>query len=443
MSVPGLIIAAPASGTGKTTVMLGLLRALSEDGLTVQPFKSGPDYIDPAFHRAACGRSSFNLDSWAMDGELLDAIAAEAAGADMVLAEGSMGLYDGVASNGASGNGASAEMARRMGWPVVLVLDVSGQAQSAAATALGFKSLDPHLPFAGVILNRVASPRHERLVRKGMEAVGIPVLGALPRRGDLTLPERHLGLVQAVEHPDLDRVIADYAAFLRAHADLDAIRRAARRIPVPADRVESRLPVPPAQRIAIARDAAFSFIYPHLVEGWRRAGAEILPFSPLANEAPASHADCVWLPGGYPELHAGKLAAAGIFLSGLRNHAETRAVHGECGGYMVLGETLIDKAGVAHRMAGLLGLVTSHAERKMHLGYRLAELLSPISGIPVGTRLCGHDFHYSTIVEQRDAPLARVTDANGDAVAETGSRRGHVTGTFFHMIAPLNSGGAA
>lgn len=434
MSVPGLMIAAPASGTGKTTVMLGLLRALVEDGLTVQPFKSGPDYIDPAFHRAACGRASFNLDSWAMDGGLLDAIAAEAAGADMVLAEGSMGLYDGVAGHGASGNGASADMARRMGWPVVLVLDVSGQAQSAAATALGFRSLDPHLPFAGVILNRVASPRHERLVRRGLEAAGIPVLGALPRRGDLTLPERHLGLVQAVEYPDLDRAIADFAAFLRAHADLDAIRSAASgRGALQGD---GRLPLPPAQRIAIARDAAFSFLYPHLLEGWRRAGAEILPFSPLADEAPAAHADLVWLPGGYPELHAGTIAAAANFLSGLRHHAEIRPVHGECGGYMVLGEVLIDKSGERHRMAGLLGLVTSHAQRKMHLGYRHARLLVPVSGLAAGTRLRGHEFHYSTVVEQNDAPLARVTDADGAAVAETGSHRGHVSGTYFHLIAP-------
>ena len=206
MSKPGLMIAAPASGTGKTTVMLGLLRALTEEGLAVQPFKSGPDYIDPAFHRVACGRASFNLDSWAMDGALMDRIAAEAADADIALAEGSMGLYDGVARRGAAGNGASAEVTRRMGWPVVLVVDVSGQAQSAAATALGFALYDRELPFAGVILNRVASPRHERLARRGMEAAGIKILGALPRRGDLVLPERHLGLVQAAEHPDLDAI---------------------------------------------------------------------------------------------------------------------------------------------------------------------------------------------------------------------------------------------
>ncbi|NOW45393.1 cobyrinic acid a,c-diamide synthase [Novosphingobium sp. SG751A] len=429
---PGLLIAAPASGTGKTTVMLGLLRALSQDGLTVQPFKSGPDYIDPAFHRAACGRPSFNLDSWAMEPALIDAIAAQAAGAEIVLAEGSMGLFDGVAHPGASGNGASADLARRMGWPVVLVLDASGQAQSAAATALGFRAYDPNLPFAGVILNRVASARHENLIRKGMEAMAIPVLGALPRRGDLVLPERHLGLVQAMEHPDLERAVTDYAAFIREHVDLAAIRACVRGATTCGT---GRLPDPPAQTIAMASDAAFSFIYPHLLEGWRRAGARVLPFSPLADESPSSEADLVWLPGGYPELHAGAIAAAGKFLSGLARHAQTRPVHGECGGYMVLGQSLIDKNGQSHRMAGLLGLETSYARRKMHLGYRHAQLLAPIGGIAGGACLRGHEFHYSTIVALNDEALAHVTDANGDDVAETGSRRGMVSGSFFHMIA--------
>jgi cobyrinic acid a,c-diamide synthase len=314
----------------------------------------------------------------------------------------------------------------------VLVVDVSGQAQSAAATALGFARYRPDLPFAGVILNRVASPRHERLTRLGMEAAGLRVLGALPRRGDLALPERHLGLVQAVEHPDLDAAIAGYAAFLSAHVDLDALRAAAAGAALPAP---GRLPRPPAQRIALARDAAFSFTYPHLREGWRRAGAEIVPFSPLADEAPDPAADLVWLPGGYPELHAGRIAAAGRFRAGLLRHAETRPVHGECGGYMVLGQALVDADGVSHAMTGLLGLVTSYAKRRMHLGYRRADLVAAMPGFGAGAALRGHEFHYSTILAQPDAPLARVTDAEGVEVPETGSRRGNVTGTFFHLIA--------
>ena len=426
------MISAPASGTGKTTVTLGLLRAFAEDGLVVQPFKSGPDYIDPAFHEAAAGRRSFNLDTWAMDESLFAAIAREAIGADIVIAEGSMGLFDGVAGQGASGFGSSAETARRMGWPVVLVLDVGGQAQSAAATALGFKSYDPDLPFAGVILNRVASPRHERLARFGMEKAGIPVLGVLPRRGDLVLPERHLGLIQAVEHPDLDAAIEGYAEFLREHVDLGTIRQSARSATL---RGASALPAPPAQRIALARDAAFSFTYPHLLEGWRRAGAEVLPFSPLADQPPDPTADLVWLPGGYPELHAGRLAAATTFLEGLRKHAKSRPVHGECGGYMALGEALIDKEGNRHVMAALLGLVTSYEKRKFHLGYRRAVLGAPMPGLDPGQALRGHEFHYSTILDEPDAPLAEVFDADGNPVPETGSIRGHVTGTFFHMIA--------
>lgn len=429
---PGLMVSAPASGTGKTTVTLGLLRALRDDGLAVQPFKSGPDYIDPAFHEAAAGRRSFNLDTWAMSDALFATIAKEAASADIVVGEGSMGLFDGVAGRGASGFGSSAETARRMGWPIVLVIDVGGQAQSAAATALGFKSYDPDLPFAGVILNRVASPRHERLARLGMERAGIPVLGALPRRGDLALPERHLGLIQAVEHPDLDQAIAGYADFLRENVDLASIRALAAGQALPAT---GHLPGPPAERIALARDAAFSFTYPHLLAGWRRGGATILPFSPLADEAPDPSADLIWLPGGYPELHAGPLAAASTFLAGLRRHAETRPVHGECGGYMMLGEALTDKTGETHKMAGLLGLVTSFEKRKFHLGYRRATLQSEMMGSAPGQSLRGHEFHYTTIIDEPDAPLAHVTDADGNAVPETGSRKGHVTGTFFHMIA--------
>ncbi|NPD16567.1 cobyrinate a,c-diamide synthase [Xinfangfangia sp. D13-10-4-6] len=426
---PGLIISAPRSGAGKTTVMLGLLRALRDQGVAVQPYKCGPDYIDPAFHLAASGRASFNLDSWAMTPGLLATQLAR--GGDMALAEGSMGLFDGVATPGESGTGASADIAALTGWPVVIVLDVSGAAQTVAALAAGMAGYRRDVRVAGVILNRVASPRHERLCRLGMEEIGLPVFGALPRRGDLTLPERHLGLVQAVEHPDLERAISDYAAFLREFVDLDALRAVAAGGAAPG---ATRLPDPPGQRIALARDAAFSFTYPHLLDAWAAKGAEVLPFSPLADQAPAPDADLCWLPGGYPELHAGPLAAAETFMAGLRDFAKTRPVHGECGGYMVLGEALIDASGTRHQMAGLLGLVTSYEKRKMHLGYRLARLEAPIPGHQPGQRLRGHEFHYSTILSQPDPALAHVTDAEGAPVPETGSRRGHVSGTFFHLI---------
>lgn len=428
-TLPGLVISAPRSGAGKTTVMLGLLRCLHEDGLRVQPYKCGPDYIDPAFHRAACGVASRNLDSWAMPRALL-AEQLDQPG-DMALTEGSMGLFDGVATAGASGTGASADIAAETGWPVVVVLDVSGHAQTVAALALGLKHYRQDITVAGVILNRVASARHERLCRLALEAAGITVFGALPRRGDLALPERHLGLVQAVEHPDLENAICGYAAFLRAHVDLAALKAAARGGVALGARLA---PQPPAQRIALAQDAAFSFAYPHLLAAWRSAGAELLPFSPLADEPPPE-ADLCWLPGGYPELHAGRLAASQRFMFGLRGFAQKAPVHGECGGYMVLGESLTDAQGVVHPMAGLLGLQTSYAQRRMHLGYRRAALLAPVLHYPAGQALRGHEFHYSTILAQPDAPLATVSDADDQTVAETGSRRGRVSGTFFHLIA--------
>ena len=424
----GVIISAPSSGSGKTLLTLGLARALTARGIKVQCFKAGPDYIDPAFHRAATGRASFNLDSWAMTEAMVAGLLGKANGADLVIAEGSMGLHDGVALAGAWGRGATADLALHFDWPVVLVIDTSGQAQTAGAVALGLLSFRRGLRIAGVVLNRVASPRHERLLRAGIEAAGIRVLGALPRLAAIELPKRHLGLVQAEELPGLDKLLDAAADLVAAHVDLDAVLAAASPVQMGAPLRTQ----PPGQRIALARDAAFSFIYPHLIDGWRAAGAEILTFSPLADEPPPP-ADVCWLPGGYPELHAGRLASADGFRAGL--HGFGGRIHGECGGYMVLGEALVDQAGQRHRMAGLLGLVTSFAVRRMHLGYRLATLAAPMPGHGAGSRLRGHEFHYSTILEQPDAPLARVLDAEGVEVTETGSTRGQVSGSYFHLIA--------
>jgi cobyrinic acid a,c-diamide synthase len=435
LSAPGLLIAAPRSGSGKTTITLGLQRALVKRGLTVRGLKCGPDYIDPAFHAAATGAPSANLDSFAMPDALLGQIAGEAAeGSDIVIAEGSMGLFDGVP--GPDGHtGASADIAALLGWPVVLVIDVSGQAQSAAAIALGCMHYDPRIRIAGVILNKVASERHRRLVGQGMERIGLPVLGALPREASLILPERHLGLVQAGETADLHARLDALAEAIALAVDLDAVTAAAGTTRLPPAAATPALPAP-GRRIALARDAAFSFVYPHVEAGWRAVGAEIVPFSPLADEPPPEGCDACWLPGGYPELHAGTLAGAGHFMAGLRDFASTRPVHGECGGYMVLGRTLVDADGVSHAMAGLLGIETSFAKRKMNLGYRRAVLQSDGPLGRAGEALTGHEFHYATIVSPgEDPPFAMVTDPHGSAPAPAGSRRGHVTGSFFHAIA--------
>ncbi len=432
---PGLIIAAPRSGSGKTMLTLGLLRALTRRGVAVQPAKCGPDYIDPAFHTAACGRQSYNLDSWSMRPALLDGLISElSSAADLVICEASMGLFDGVATPGACGDGSPADIAARTGWPVLLVLDVSGQAQSAGAVAAGFAGFRKDINLAGVILNRVASERHRQLCAIAIERAGLNILGALPYNKDLSLPERHLGLIQAGETSGLNAQLDVLANFVAEHVNIDALLAAPGVSFASKDQAACFFP-PPGQRIALAHDNAFSFVYPHVLAGWRKAGAEILPFSPLADQGPDMSADICWLPGGYPELYAAQLAASPNFKSALRAFALDAPVHGECGGYMVLGETLEDADGRAHAMTGLLGLRTSFAKRRMNLGYRAVTTLAQSPLGPAGAQYRGHEFHYSTVLDRgADAQLFAISDANGASLGQAGSIRGRVSGCFFHLI---------
>ncbi|MGV1013685.1 MAG: cobyrinate a,c-diamide synthase [Methyloceanibacter sp.] len=435
MTARGLIVAAPRSGAGKTTVTLALLTALTRRGLSVQGAKAGPDYIDPAFHQAATGKASFNLDSWVMAPALLDALLGEATAlADLVVIEGVMGLYDGIEAPPRR-TGATADLAARFRLPVVLVIDVAGQSQSAAALVRGFAAHDPEVKIGGVVLNRVGSARHVRLVSDAIAALGVPVLGAVPRDQTLVLPERHLGLVQAEEHQNLAAWLDRLAALAEQCLDLDAIVKLAAPPQLSPARPLEAMP-PPGQRIALAKDAVFSFVYPHVIDSWRQAGAEIMPFSPLADEPPPEACDCCWLPGGYPELHAGRLAAVRNFRDGLVRFAKTRQVHGECGGYMVLGQALEDGDGVSHAMTGLLGHATSFAKRKLHLGYRQARLLADGPLGQAGTLLRGHEFHYASLITPGDDELLiELTDGKGEALGQAGGRRGQVTGTFFHAMA--------
>jgi cobyrinic acid a,c-diamide synthase len=436
----GLIIAAPHSGAGKTTVTLAVLAALKRRGIRVTAAKAGPDYIDPAFHAAVTGSSVVNLDSWAMPDTLLDLLAARAsASADIFVIEGVMGLFDGAAGR-AGRRGATTDLAAHFHLPVVLVMDVARQAQSAAAIVRGFTTHDPAVRIGGVILNRTASERHRAIVAEAVSACGFAVFGALPRDTALALPERHLGLVQAAEYGDLGGLRDRLAATAETHFDLDAIVAAAASLTLGTKRLtETSFLPPPGQRVALAHDRAFSFVYPHVIEGWRSAGAEIISFSPLADEPPPQRADSCWLPGGYPELHADALAAARNFSAGLRRFAETRPVHGECGGYMILGQSIEDANGQRHAMTGLLGHSTSFAKRKLHLGYRAARLLSDGALGAKGARLRGHEFHYASLVEAGDdQPLAELSDSEGRPLGKSGGRRGRVSGTFFHAIAANN-----
>ena len=418
---PALIIAAPHSGSGKTLVTLGLLRALRNAGHSVASAKVGPDYIDPQFHTAATGRPCFNLDPWAMGTPACASLLPQ--DADLTIIEGVMGLFDG--PDGARGS--TADLAADLNLPILLVINCSHQAQSIAALVEGFARHRPDVNIAGLFLNRIKSDRHATILQAAVQNLGIPVIGQLRHSDSFHMPSRHLGLVQALENQGLEQFLETSATGVARETKLDKLIEIATK---PTNQVlpTAQLFPPLGQTIAIARDEAFSFIYPHLLQSWRNAGANLSFFSPLNNEAPPP-ADAIFLPGGYPELHAGKLAANQTFLNGLRNF--DGLIYGECGGYMTLGETLTDATGQTHAMAGLLPVETSFASRRLHLGYR--QLRS--KGGPFPKLLRGHEFHYATITREGDADrLFDATAANGITLPAMGLRRGKVLGSFAHII---------
>ncbi len=432
----GLIIAAPASGSGKTVFTLGLLRALGDRGVRVAAAKVGPDYLDPPFLAAAARGPCPNLDSWAMRPATLAARIAALAAHDLVVCEGVMGLFDGAPTLPGESSGATADIAALTGWPVVLVVDIAKQSGSAAALLRGFAAHRADVAVAGVVFNRVGSASHRALVEEACAAgvPGLPILGWLPRDPRLVLPERHLGLIQARETRDLDARLAAMAALVAEHADLEALTSLARPAALLDDPSSTPL-APLGQRIAVARDNAFAFIYPETLAGWRAAGAGVSFFSPLADEGPEPDADAVYLPGGYPELHAARLAAALRFLGGLRARAEAgAAILGECGGAMVLGETLEDGDGRTHAMAGLLPLATSFRTRRLHLGYRRCTLAADTPLGRAGSRFRAHEFHYATEIRAGGEPLFRVADARGQELGPMGQVKGRVMGSFMHLI---------
>jgi cobyrinic acid a,c-diamide synthase len=314
---------------------------------------------------------------------------------------------------------------------------------SVAALAAGFANFHPAVPLAGVILNNVASPRHEALLRSALAGAGITVFGALARDAALARPSRHLGLVQAGEDGDLEDFLEAAAAAVAAQVDVAALCGAARPANIPGADAGSGAPLPLplaplGQHIAVARDLAFAFAYPLLLDAWRRAGAEVSFFSPLADAAPDPRADAVYLPGGYPELHAARLAGNARFLAGLRAAAgRDAAVYGECGGYMVLGQGLEDAEGRRHAMAGLLPLESSFKAPERHLGYRRAKLLAAGTLGPGGAAFRAHEFHYARVLGAEgpaETALFEVRGADGGAAGRVGQRQGRVFGSFLHLI---------
>jgi cobyrinic acid a,c-diamide synthase len=425
-----LIVAAPASGSGKSSVVLGLLGALQRRGLTVAPFKVGPDFIDPGHHAAVCGRVSRNLDGW-MCGRagVLHSFAAGSAGADLAVIEGVMGLFDG--ADGATDTGSTAEIARWLGGKILLVVDARAQARSAAAVVHGFTTFAPELTFAGVLYNRVGSDNHARLLCAAHASVpGLPpLLGCLPRDEVLTLPERHLGLVTAGE-ATAATAYAQLADWIEAHVDLDRLLAALTGPPL----VTAAMPAPAGRarnlvRIGVARDAAFCFCYPENLEMLERAGAELVFFSPLTEPLPEALAG-LYLPGGYPELHVAQLAANSELLTGLhRAAAAGMPVYAECGGLLLLAASL---DGVP--LAGIFPAAARMLAQRRALGYREVTMTAATPLGPAGTMARGHEFHYSELAMPADITRAyRVSGRAGTSCADEGYLRGSILGSYVHL----------
>ena len=399
---PRLLFAGTASGVGKTTIAVATIAALAGRGLAVAPFKVGPDYLDPTYHTLAAGRPCRNLDGWIVPHpHLLALFGRAAAGADLAVIEGVMGLYDG--RNEAGESGSTAELGKLLRAPVVLVLDVGKQARSAAATARGFQSFDPGVPLAGFVLNRVGGERHAGLVRREIEAAtGRPVLGALPKEAAIGLPERHLGLVPTGEVARAGELVARLAELAADHLDLEALLEIARAAPaLPEGGRELFPPRPvrePAVGLAVARDEAFGFYYQDNLDLLAAFGARLLPFSPLRDPALPAGSRGLYLGGGFPELFATRLAANRPLLADVRRAAaDGLPIYAECGGLMYLAEALTDFEGRRHLLAGLIPCEVAMADRRTAVGYVRLRARRRTLLCPAGRELRGHEFHWSRL----------------------------------------------
>jgi cobyrinic acid a,c-diamide synthase len=442
-----IVVAGTGSGAGKTTVTLGLMKAFADGGLRVQGFKCGPDYIDPTYHTVATGTPSRNLDSWMTSPDTVrETFIRASEGADISVIEGVMGLYDG--KDPLTNTGSTAEIAMLTDSPVLLVVDVRSMGRSAAAIVLGFQRLEPKLRIAGVIVNRCGSQGHYGIVKKAIEQeCGIPVLGWLKRDDGLDIPERHLGLVPAVERGELEPLFQRAAELIRAGTDLAALRALADSAPplsLPAhplfapDRLWSETQADAGERpvIAVARDAAFNFYYPENLDLLRQSGAELSFFSPLAGERVPEQASGLYLGGGFPEEFAADIAANKGFLEDIRNAvSRDMPVFAECGGYMVLARTLTDRSGAVHGMAGVIPSDVRMQEKRAALGYREATALQDCLLLEAGEIIRGHEFHYSVMAYDESAspyPYAYQTKGMRGLQSE-GYAKGNLLAAYTHI----------
>ncbi len=430
-----IVIAGTASGVGKTTIATGLIAALRRSGHTVQPFKVGPDYIDPSYHSAAAGRPSRNLDTWLVPQGRVKALFRRAMGsADVGIVEGVMGLFDG--RHGEAEQGSTAQVAKLLGLPVVLVVDAAKSARSVGAAALGFRVFDTNVNLAGVILNRVSSESHARAACDAVEReAGLRVLGSVGRDAAPRLPERYLGLVPAAEQ-GMSRIDFDLLANQISSAiDVDALLEVAE-CGSPTGEAEADLfpaePIPPSGRIAVARDEAFSFLYEDNLDLLRAWGAELIGFSPIHDQHLPGGCSGLYLGGGFPELHARRLAANATLRAEIAGAvARGMPVYAECGGLMYLARALVDRDGRTHEMVGALPIVTDMRQSRLTIGYREMTALRDSVLAPAGTQLRAHEFHWSTCRPPSAAEAAYWVEHGDDRIE--GFVKGSVIASYLHL----------
>ena len=432
-----ILIAAPSSGSGKTTISLGIMAALRKRGLAVQPFKVGPDFIDPGHHTAVCGRASRNLDGWMLSKEyVISSFGKASNGADIAVIEGVMGLFDGV--NGRSEDGSSAQIAKWTGSPVILVVDARSMARSAAALVSGFERFDKDVNVAGVIFNRVGSERHKNLLREAVEShCKAKVLGFIPRDEGLAMPERHLGLVTAEDgfsQEFIDRLadVVEKNVYWDRVIEMAGLSGGTGFQPV----MTGKMPVPLNQenslalKIAVARDLAFSFYYEDNFDILKNYGAEIVFFSPLTDKELPEGISGLYIGGGYPEVHAERLSANRSMMASIKNFAESGGkIYAECGGFMYLTEGIVDFDGKFHPMVGIYPTRAKMLKKRKALGYVEVESLE--GGL---SNIRGHEFHYSEI-DEMPTSVDRVYSVNkpgGETWAE-GYRYKNTVASYVHL----------
>ncbi len=432
---PTIVLAGTRSGVGKTTIATGVMGALSRRGLRVQPFKCGPDYIDPSYHKMACGMPSRNIDTWLLPhNTALELFGRAAQSSEVAVVEGVMGLYDGHAN--LTEQGSTAEAAKLLRAPVVLIANAAGVARSVAAEVLGFQQFDPSVNIAGIILNGVGSARHLEFCKPPIEEVTkLPVLGYMPRREDLRLPERHLGLIPTIEGAVVEEWFNKLTAQVEQTIDLDRLLNIARQAKTPsiAPSAFPAAPQPIKTRIAVAQDKAFNFYYQDsldLLEAW---GAEIAPFSPLEDDALPEDIGGVYIGGGFPEIFARELAANEDMKRSIRNaYTAGQKIYAECGGLMYLGESLTDFDGKAHRMVGLIPAKSSMSKGRLTLGYREVEALVDGALLAKGERVRGHEFHWSVADSPASPEQAAYAVRNQNGRIE-GFRKGNLWASYIHI----------